>query len=158
MHTRRATSDDREGIFRVHVTAVRETCVSHYAPFEIEGWVGVRRLETYAPPFEANDVFVAVERDQVVGFSQLNPATYEVEAVYVDPAFGRQGIGARLLRLVEDTASARGLRDLRLAASLNAVPFYTACGFVAQPEATYRLSTGITIRCVPMTKKLVPSP
>lgn len=154
MQIRRAIPADRWGIYDVHVTSVRVRCASHYAPHEIEGWVGTQRNDNYLPPFDSCDIFVAVDHDRVIGFSQLNPAMYEVEAVYVDPDHGRRGIGAQLLKHVEDAARARGLRELRLAASLNAVPFYTACGFIAHAEAKYRLHSGITIRCVPMTRRL----
>lgn len=157
MQVRRATVADRDGIYDVHVTAVRVTCATHYAPHEIEGWAGTKRSESYAPPFDTCDIFVAVEDNRVIGFSQINPAMYEVEAVYVHPAHGRRGIGRALLQQVEHAAFARGLRELRLAASLNAVAFYTSCGFIAHAEANYRLSSGITIRCVPMTKTLVPT-
>lgn len=160
MRIRKATPADRDGIYRVHVTAVRVTCASHYAPFEIHGWVGTQPNEGYMPPFASCDIFVAIrdvnhrQDDHVIGFSQLNPSMYEIEAVYVDPDHGRRGIGAQLLRHAEDAARARGLRELRLAASLNAVPFYQACGFIAHNEAMYRLNSGISIRCVPMTKRL----
>jgi GNAT superfamily N-acetyltransferase len=156
MLIRRATHADREGVYYVHVNAVRVTCAEHYAPHEIDGWVGTKRNESYALPLDTCDVFVAIEHDHVVGFSQLNPTMYEVEAVYVDPAYLRRGIGAALLVEVETSAWSRGLRELRLAASLNAVPFYASCGFVAHAEAMYRLNSGISIRCVPMTKQLNP--
>ncbi len=164
MRIRRATPADRDGIYRVHVSAVGVTCASHYAPFEIAGWIGTRTNDNYAPPFATCDIFVAIDQSasdgtdarggQVIGFSQLNPSMYEVEAVYVDPNHGRRGIGAMLLRHVEEAARSRGLRELRLAASLNAVDFYRACGFTAHAEAKYRLNSGISIRCVPMTKTL----
>jgi putative acetyltransferase len=156
MLIRKATPADRDGIYHVHVMAVRVTCATHYAPFEIDGWVGTQRNDAYAPPFATCDIFVACEGndDHVIGFSQLNPTMYEIEAVYVHPDYGRRGIGAQLLRHAEDAARSRGLRALRLAASLNAVAFYRACGFVAHAEAMYRLNSGISIRCVPMTKTL----
>lgn len=155
MHIRTATAADREGIYRVHVSAVEVTCATHYAPFEIEGWIGSKRSSNYAPPFDTCDIFVAVEREQVIGFSQLNPTMYEIEAVYVDPEHGRCGIGRSLLQHAEHAARQRGLRELRLAASLNAVPFYQSCGYIAHAEAKYRLNCGIYIACVPMTKQLV---
>jgi len=157
MLIRRATQADRDGIYYVHVTAVRVTCATHYAPHEIDGWVGTKRNESYVVPIDNCDVFVAIEHDHVVGFSNLNPATYEVEAVYVDPPYLRRGIGAALLKEAEVSAWSRGLRDLRLAASLNAVPFYESCGYLAHAEAMYRLNSGISVRCVPMTKRLVAS-
>lgn len=154
MRIRRAWLSDREGIYRVHVTAVRVTCASHYTSQEIEGWVGTKASDTYAPPFERCDIFVAVDADDnVLGFSQINPQMFEVEAVYVDPDHVRRGIGRALLAEVEGVAVAGGLRTLRLAASLNAAPFYRACGFVGDTEADYRLSSGTVVRCIPMTKR-----
>jgi GNAT superfamily N-acetyltransferase len=155
MLIRRAKAADRDGIYRVHVAAVRVTCASHYAPHEIDGWVGVTHNHTYAPPFSSCDIFVATaDDDRVIGFTQLNPAMYEIEAVYVAPEHGRLGIGRALLQHAEDAARLRGLTKLRLAASLNAVAFYRTCGFIAHAASTYRLSSGVVIACVPMTKSL----
>ena len=155
MLIREARPEDRDGIYRVHVSAVRATCASHYTAYEIESWVGNKRNESYTPPFSTCDIFVATDGEAVIGFSQLNPSMYEIEAVYVDPAYGRRGVGKRLLARAEEAARARGLRELRLAASLNAVPFYKDSGYTAHAQAKYRLSSGVSIACVPMTKVLL---
>jgi len=84
----------------------------------------------------------------------LNQEIAEVEAVYVRPEAGRQGIGLKLLQQLETRGRALGLSELNLYASLNAVPFYKRAGYLAQQESKYRLSTGLEISCVPMLMSL----
>ncbi len=90
----------------------------------------------------------------MVGFGVLNQESAEVEAVYVSPQAGHQGIGQEILRKLEERAHALELRVLRLNASLNAAPFYEKAGYVAQERSTYRLSTGVEIACIPMVKAM----
>ncbi len=90
----------------------------------------------------------------IVGFGVLTRRAAEIEAVYVNPEAARRGIGLEILRKLEERASARGLRQLRLNASLNAVPFYERAGYVAQERSKYRLLTGVEIACVPMMKAM----
>jgi ribosomal protein S18 acetylase RimI-like enzyme len=72
----------------------------------------------------------------------------------VSPQVGRRGIGLEVLETLEERASALGLRQLRLNASLNAVRFYEKAGFVALERSKYRLTTGVDIACVPMVKAI----
>jgi hypothetical protein len=58
------------------------------------------------------------------------------------------------LRKLEERASDRGLRELKLNASLNAADFYQKAGYVAQAPSKYRLLTGVEIACVPMLKRM----
>ena len=95
---------------------------------------------------------MAEEGDVIVGFGVLNQESAEVEAVYVRPEADRRGIGLEVLGKLEERAGALGLGELRLNASLNAVPFYEKAGYVAQAESKYRLATGVEIACVPMVK------
>jgi len=75
-------------------------------------------------------------------------------ALYVDPRYGRRGIGRELLDNLEEVARERGLPDLELKASLKAVAFYLACGYERVAEAALRLSDGTELRCVRMRKRL----
>lgn len=136
----------------VHAAAVTGIRTALYTAEEIEAWATPKKLESYQESLRTKEFFVAEEDGVIVGFGVLNPESAEVEAVYVSPAAGRRGIGLEILRKLEETARARGLRVLRLNASLNAAPFYEKAGYVAQERSTYRLSTGVEIACIPMVK------
>jgi GNAT superfamily N-acetyltransferase len=71
------------------------------------------------PPSPQHRVLVAMERDELVGFTALAPAeddgldpatTAEVAALLVEPRWGRRGHGSRLLAAAVDTWRVDGVR------------------------------------------------
>ena len=132
--------------------AVTGIQTSLYTREEIQAWAEPKKPETYEESIRDKEFFVAEEDDVILGFGILNQTTTEVEAVYVSPKAGRRGVGMKVLQKLEERARALGLQELRLNASLNAVPFYKRAGYLAQAESKYRLSTGVEIACVPMLK------
>jgi len=153
---RTAKHADAGAIHAVHVRAIREGTVSHYSPVEVEIWAGRMAPEWYIKPIAAN-IFLVAELDSgvVAGFGELDIEEAEVKAVYVTPEHKRGGIGRRLLMCLEAIARERGLRRLTLNASLNAEPFYVACGFIPVARTTHELgATGVHIQCITMAKEL----
>ncbi|HZH31001.1 MAG TPA: GNAT family N-acetyltransferase [Pyrinomonadaceae bacterium] len=151
---RRARREDSEAIGRMHVASIRKLCGGHYSPDEIEAWAAPRESGFYVEAIERKAFYVAEESGRVVGFGTLDVESGEVEAVYVHPRAARRGVGSKLLSALEAHARAAGLEQLRLCASLNAVPFYERGGFVRQHETAHRLAGGAEIRCVSMLKEL----
>lgn len=151
---RRARQEDCDSIARVHAAAVSGIRTALYTPEEIQAWAVPKKPESYEESIRGKEFFVAEDSGAILGFGVLNQEIAEVEAVYVTPEAGRRGIGLEILRKLEERASARGLRQLRLNASLNAVPFYERAGYVAQEPSKYRLLTGVEISCVPMMKTM----
>lgn len=154
LNIRRATKEDCESIMRVHVDAVTSIQTPLYTAEEIQSWAVPKQPESYEESISDKEFFVVEEGKVLVAFGVLNPNASEVEAVYVAPSAGRRGIGLKVLQTLEERARALGLDELRLNASLNAVPFYKSAGYLGHEESTYRLSTGLEIRCVPMTKEM----
>ena len=153
--------DDAWGVLRVKCAAVHETAAAHYDELIRRDWApqvtaeGVARyLQSDARRQEAT--LVAVLDAAVVGFASIVAPLSELQAVYVSPHVGQQGVGSRLLASVEELALRHGIQQLRLHSSLNAVPFYRARGYVAEGHAEHTLSTGRTMACVPMRKTLTP--
>ena len=153
---RRAREEDAQGVWRVHLSAIRGVAHSHYTPEEVEAWASPRGPEHYAEAIRNKEFYVAEEGDAVVGFGTLNPGENEIEAVYVSPEVVRRGVGSAILRRLEERARALGLNSLKMDASLNAVPFYRSAGYESQKGTTHRLSSGVEIGCVLMTKELSP--
>lgn len=149
---RRARQEDCHSIGKVHSAAVKGIRTAQYTPEEIQAWAVPRDPASYEDSIRAKEFFVAEDGDAIVGFGVLNQLIAEVEAVYVDPEAGRRGIGLEVLRNLEERARDLGLSELRLNASLNAVPFYEKAGYMAQERSKYRLLTGVEIACVPMVK------
>ena len=151
---RRARREDCHSIGSVHAAAVSGIRTVLYTPEEIQAWAVPREPASYEESIGSKEFFVAEDGEAIVGFGVLNQETAEVEAVYVDPGAGRRGIGLEILGKLEERASDLGLSELRLNASLNAVPFYEKAGYVAQERSKYRLLTGVEIACVPMVKAM----
>jgi putative acetyltransferase len=154
MFVRAAVSSDVEGIFKVHTSAIREVCGAVYEAAQIDSWTCRKRPEGYLEPIAQHPFFVAVLDGSVVGFSELNPETGEVCAVYVQPDRVRQRIGHRLLQAVETVARDCSLTRVHLQATLNAVPFYQAHGYVLDGAGSVLLGDGTNLPCMNMYKEL----
>jgi N-acetylglutamate synthase-like GNAT family acetyltransferase len=151
---RRARQEDCHSIVRVHSAAVNGIRTTMYTPEELQSWAIPKKPESYEESIRSKEFFVADDDGVIMGFAVLNPETSEVEAVYVNPEAGRRGVGLALLSKLDERARARSLTLLHLYSSLNAVPFYKRAGYEAQEQSKYRLSTGVEIACVPMTKTI----
>jgi GNAT superfamily N-acetyltransferase len=92
------------------------------------------------------------ERDE----SPLDPRTEaaKIRAFFVDPAHARHGIGRALLERSESDARHAGFRVLELMATLPGVRLYEQCGYQAGAAVDHPLGPGLTIRFVPMSKRV----
>lgn len=77
--------------------------------------------------------FWVAESDELCGCVSLKPdadrKAGEVHAFFIEPSWKRQGIGKLLWGKLIERARANGLKNLRLDADPEAVPFYEAMGF-----------------------------
>lgn len=146
---RPATADDAAAIREVHIASIRVLAASRYTDEQIAAWSAIDDPDY---PIDDGDraVFVAETDGEVVGFGQLNAAETEIEAVYVHPDHARNGVGTALLGRLETAAHERGIGELTLSASLNAVPFYEANGYLSVERATHELTDGTELSCMEM--------
>jgi putative acetyltransferase len=151
---RRASTDDGAAIQSAHAASIRVTCRSHYPAADVEAWAGRLTPRSYDESIARRDVLVAEDDGRIVGFGVLGPAQCEVRAVYVHPDAGRRGFGRALLDALEAIARLRGLRELRLDASLNAVGFYAAAGWHRVGDTRHTFPGGVDIACIAMRKAL----
>jgi putative acetyltransferase len=151
---RPAAPNDLARLWELRTRAVGHACTVHYSEEVMSVWL------TSPPPVGLLDLLaqggglVAEEQGRMLGYAVLDAVSGEVEAVFVEPAQQGRGIGALLLRSLEDAARAAGRDRLYLSASLNAVPFYARAGFVAVREELYPHRSGIGIPSVFMEKRL----
>ncbi|MGK5014651.1 GNAT family N-acetyltransferase [Janthinobacterium sp. HLS12-2] len=151
---RPALPDDIVALWALRTVAVRVSCATHYAPEQIAVWTASPVPPAYAAMLAAGGGIVAMQDDAITGYAMLDANKQEVDAVFVDPACAGLGIGKRLLAALELLARQRGIVRLHLSASLNAVPFYAATGFVALREEAYAHPSGISLASVAMEKAL----
>lgn len=135
---RRYEPPDAAPTLRLFERAIRITARARYTEQQVSAWLGGGRdLDEWDRDRRATETFVAVLDDQVVGFADLAENGY-VDRLFVDPDFGRRGVGARLLDHVRHRARARGITRLSTHASLVARPVFEAAGFVVVERETVR--------------------
>ncbi len=130
---RNATESDAAALWAVRRAAIEGISTQYYSDAQRSAWVAERTVVSYMQPLREKVVLVTEVQGTVVGYAQLDPQRCEVQALYVHPMHGGQGIGTVLLHALEDRAQSLGIGELHLASSLNAVGFYTKAGY--QPES-----------------------
>ena len=154
--------DDALPILEAQRSAIRQTAASAYSPAIIDEWapaVIVReRVESFQRWIERGEESIVVAMEpagQIIGFGSIVPANSELRAVYVAAAYGGQGVGRALLARLEELARDAGLAELRMDASINAVRFYEANGFMSLERGEHVMHSGGRMACVRMRKALL---
>ncbi|MFJ2300802.1 GNAT family N-acetyltransferase [Oerskovia paurometabola] len=145
---------DAEATLRVFLRAVRVTASKDYSPEQIAAWGSDDiSLDVWAVKRLQTDTVVAVEGDEVLGFSDVDERGY-IDMMFVDPAVTRRGVASALLDHVTRAARGRGAVELTTYASLTARPFFEKHGFVVVEERQPVLR-GVSLTNFSMRKPLV---
>lgn len=150
---RRAAAGDARQICSLHRASISQLCSTAYTAAEIAAWVEPLEPERYLPLMRQFEFYV-VEDEEIVGFLILDLDGAELNALYLHPRAVGRGLGRRLVALAEDRARQKGLRRLRLKATLNAAGFYQACGFERVCASRCENPSGQELACIEMTKTL----
>ena len=150
---RRAVRDDAAAAWDIRNTAILAQCAGHYPDDLLKIWTDGSMTDRFVEAV-ADRWYVAEVADTVVGTGTLDTESGHVDAIFVRPDMIRQGIGRSMMQTLEQVARRSGLRELKLDSTLNAAPFYRSCGFSGDRVSVYRSPRGISLDCVPMTKKL----
>lgn len=130
MTIRRARRDEAAALTAL---AIRAKASWGYSPQALAGW---RDALTITPrKIERQPVWVREAPDgTVIGFHALRKlddgSGWELDDLWVAPAWQRRGIGTALLRHALEQAGALGARALSIDADPLAEPFYVRCGAV----------------------------
>ncbi|HEX8612105.1 MAG TPA: GNAT family N-acetyltransferase [Telluria sp.] len=151
---RSATRADIDAMWALRTRAVLATCGSHYLAEVVVPWSAAPVPQSYAALVDGGGAVIAQEQDAMLGYAILDTPEGEVDAVFVDPQAGGKGIGKTLLAALERIAIGHGCTCLHLSASLNAVAFYQAAGFIVLRSAVYAHPCGVALDCVEMEKRL----
>jgi len=155
-----ARDADVSAIAAAHIDSIQSIGPRFYPADVVRDWGSRIAAEMYLHAMARGEVFfIAVassgRADEVLGFSAHHVADGQHGvAVYVRGIAARRGIGSALLRSAESSATAAGARSVQLDASLAAVDFYRANGFVETGRGTHRLVSGGAMTCVFMRKDL----
>jgi GNAT superfamily N-acetyltransferase len=97
----------------------------------------------------AGSVFVAERDGAPAGFAAVVPRSdggAELDALFVEPALWRHGIGRRLVDYMADVARTRGAGFLHVVGNPHAEGFYVSCGFRVIGTVDTRFGAGLAMR------------
>jgi GNAT superfamily N-acetyltransferase len=158
---RRGCPGDALAILEAQRSAIRGTAAAAYSPDIIDEWSPIiiipERVKAFERWIERGEEQIVVAVDPtglIIGFGSIVPSNSELRAVYVAAERGRQGVGRAILERLEDLAREAGVAELRMDASVNAVPFYEATGFIALERAEHPMPSGARMACVRMRKSI----
>ena len=158
--TRRAVPEDAEAIMAAHLDSIQSIGPQFYPPDVVRAWAVGLTADTYARAMTGGEAFFIATglldgEPAVLGFAthRLDDAQ-DGTSVYVRGGAARRGIGSTLLRLAEQHARVHGAASLQIQASLAGVAFYKANGFEDLGPGEAVLTSGTSMPCVLMRKRL----
>lgn len=156
-HIRPAGPGDGERIAEAHVDSIVSLGGAAYDEALVADWASPRTGERYRMAMATGErMFVALDdAGQCLGFSahRIEDGVHRT-AVYVRGSASRRGVGTALYAAAEAVARAGAATEVVVDASLVAVPFYTANGFLRGAPAVHTLRSGRAMACVRMCKPL----
>lgn len=158
---RRGLPEDALGILEAHRSAIRVTAAEAYGSAIIDDWapavISPERVQIFQRSIKCGEELIVVAvnaTDRIIGFGSIVPGNSELRAIYVAAEHGRQGVGRAILGRLEELARQAGVTELRMDASINAVRFYEANGFISLKRGEHVMSSGGRMACVCMRKTL----
>jgi putative acetyltransferase len=122
-------------IFRL---SIEELAAEDYDNEQREAWTSRADDEAaFGARLEAALTLLAVIDGAIAGFASLKGAE-EIDMLFVDPEFARQGVGRALVEALTKLAQARGAKRLTTEASDVAKPLFERQGFIAQKRNIVR--------------------
>jgi len=122
-------------IFR---SSVEELAADDYDEAQREAWASRADDEqAFGAKLAGELTLLAVIDDAIAGFASLKGAE-EIDMLFVDPEFARQGVGRTLVDALTRLAEARGAKRLTTEASDVAKPLFEREGFTAQKRNLVR--------------------
>ena len=91
---------------------------------------------------------VATVEGRIVGFTSTSATTegLELDDLFVDPDWMRQGVGTQLMRDIEAVTRSRGDTRLEVTANDHALAFYVQAGFTPEQRIHTQLGAGTRMR------------
>ena len=122
-------------IFRA---SIEELAAEDYDADQREAWASrADDEEAFGARLLGALTLLAVIDREVVGFASLKDGE-EIDMLFVDPEFARQGVGRALIEALTKLAQARGAKRLTTEASDVAKPLFERQGFAAQKRNIVR--------------------
>ncbi len=145
--------EDAPRIWAVRRAAIASQCQGYYSAETLKLWIGDHMPESFPGKVE-NNYYVAVLDSKIIGAGAIDLDSGRIDAMCVDPEHIGTGSGKRLMQHLETLAKQEHIKRLHLESSLNAAPFYQACGFTRLEKSQYHSPRGFSMDCILMAKSL----
>lgn len=133
MRVRPYQTEDAGPTLEVYERAGHQTAARDYGPEQLGAWAPLDRdppaRAAWGKRRAAAQTIVAVEGDRIAGFSDLVDGSL-LDMLFVDPSFGRRGVGSLLIEAVLALAREGGAPHIETHASLTARAVFERHGFV----------------------------
>ena len=156
MEIKKAKRSDAPTAWTIRNTAIMSQCVEHYPIEAIKRWIDGVPSEEFFEMVE-KDFYIAIDGDRPIGTGVIDINTGKIDAIFVHPSHMGKGVGKAMIQFLEALAMRNGLELISVESTLNAEPFYLACGFQGEKPSTYTSPSGVSLECVAMTKRLPPN-
>jgi putative acetyltransferase len=123
-------------IFR---SSIEELAADDYDEQQREAWASRADDEkAFGAKLASELTLLAMIEGAIAGFASLKGAE-EIDMLFIDPEFARQGVGRTLVDALTKLAEARGAKRLTAEASDVAKPLFERLGFTAQQRNLVRV-------------------
>ena len=124
MKVRKATANDVQRLYDIHMAALREICSKSYNNDEIEALCKGKNPEGYLERID--NINVGEQGGEVVGWCHAGEGC--IWGLFVDPRYIKMGAGRSLIsQILNELQDDNG--EVTIEATLNAVGFYQKMGF-----------------------------
>lgn len=154
MDIRYANNADSQEIYNLHIDSIKYYCSDFYPKASINAWLELKSPEEYQSVLPNRILIVAEENNEITGFCLLNIYKKSIDSLYIKPKMAGEGIGTLLLTSIEEMAEHHNIEMLTLSSTMNSIGFYHRMGYVGDAKSFHRLSSGVDLECVEMTKNI----
>ncbi|MCK6599441.1 MAG: GNAT family N-acetyltransferase [Bdellovibrionaceae bacterium] len=157
---RKAFEGDERGIHEAHMRSIREICSKAHSPEEIKGWGNRPFSNLWSQLIPSGTLWVIELAEEIhgVGYVKISEESGNFNAhifgLYLTPEVVGQGLGAKLMKLMINTARDAGAKLVTLDSSINAHDFYKRFGFVDTGPLNFSEIGGSLVRGYPMALKI----
>jgi putative acetyltransferase len=146
-------TEDSDLLSSLLFQTVRRINIRDYTQAQVEAWAPTNRdMEKWRKSFAGKVVFIAEEKEKIIGFGELDPNGH-IDRFYVDADWVGKGVGKSIYKEIELQAMTRNIHRLFVEASITAKPFFLRMGFVLIREQTVNVK-GTEMNNFVMEKRL----
>jgi ribosomal protein S18 acetylase RimI-like enzyme len=133
---RRATLNDTNRLFDLRRQSIIKLAAKGMSIEEAARWAEELTVAGMERKICDLEIWVAEVSEKVVSWGAIRGD--QLEGLYTDPQFASQGIGTKLLRMLEELMQRRGISAVRAEAPSNAEAFYLRRGYERTAPPTSR--------------------